>query len=90
MNNTVQLRVDGKTKHAVTAIFASLGMDVSTGIKIYLERVIKEDGIPFALTVKPNNAAIASTRQWKKVRGILKNKITESPLKYQRRVRAEE
>lgn len=90
MNNTVQLRVDSKTKHAVAAIFASLGMDVSTGIKIYLERVIKEEGIPFSVTTKRSEAASAAAREWKKVRGLWKDKITESPLKYQRRIRAEE
>ena len=54
MNDTLQLRVDSKTKKRAAGIFQSLGMDMSTGIKVYLERVIKEKGIPFRLLLTEN------------------------------------
>ena len=49
MGNTVQLRVDAKTKRGVTNIFKSLGMDMSTGVKVYFQAVLKKKGIPFPL-----------------------------------------
>lgn len=49
MNCTIQVRVDPKTKQAVTRIFKKLGFDLSTGIKMYLEAVIRCNGIPFPL-----------------------------------------
>lgn len=49
MSNIVQLRVDAKTKKQVASIFANLGLDLSTGVKIYFQQVLKYKGIPFPL-----------------------------------------
>lgn len=54
MNSTIQVRVNAKTKRKVANIFQSLGMDMSTGVKIYFERVIEEKGIPFRLRLTEN------------------------------------
>lgn len=52
MNNTVQLRVDKKTKKAVAGIFQSLGLDMSSGVKIYFQQVLRYRGIPFPLVTE--------------------------------------
>lgn len=52
MSNTVQLRVDKKTKQAVAGIFQSLGLDLSTGVKIYFQQVLRHKGIPFPLVTE--------------------------------------
>mgnify|MGYP001577045641 FL=1 len=52
MSNTVQLRIDSKTKRAVSNIFRSLGLDMSTGVKIYFQKVLKYKGIPFLLVTE--------------------------------------
>ncbi|OGH71730.1 MAG: hypothetical protein A2921_01255 [Candidatus Magasanikbacteria bacterium RIFCSPLOWO2_01_FULL_43_20b] len=52
MSNTVQLRVDKKTKQAVAGIFQSLGLDLSTGVKIYFQQVLRYKGIPFPLVTE--------------------------------------
>lgn len=49
MSNTVQLRIDSKTKRAVSNIFHSLGLDLSAGVKIYFQQVLNFRGIPFPL-----------------------------------------
>jgi addiction module RelB/DinJ family antitoxin len=49
MSSTIQVRVDSKTKQSVTKIFAKLGLDVSAGVKIYFQQVLREKGIPFPL-----------------------------------------
>ncbi|WP_338433805.1 type II toxin-antitoxin system RelB/DinJ family antitoxin [Ligilactobacillus saerimneri] len=49
------IRLDENDKDAATAIFADLGMDFSTGIRIYLQQVIQNNGIPFPLVKQDNN-----------------------------------
>lgn len=50
MTKTYSLRLDDKTKSEAQKVFNDLGMDFSTGIKIYLKQVIKNNGIPFELS----------------------------------------
>ncbi|MFH1946555.1 MAG: type II toxin-antitoxin system RelB/DinJ family antitoxin [Candidatus Magasanikbacteria bacterium] len=62
MNDTVQLRVDSKTKKDVAKIFKSLGMDMSTGVKIYFQQVLNSQGIPF-LVLTENGFTLQEERQ---------------------------
>ncbi len=45
--DTIQIRVDAKTKKAAKKLFAEMGMDLSTGIKLYLAQALQEKGLPF-------------------------------------------
>jgi DNA-damage-inducible protein J len=47
--DTIQIRVDAKTKKLAKKIFADLGMDLSTGMKVYLAQVIRGKRIPFEI-----------------------------------------
>jgi len=47
----IQVRVERPLKEDVTEIFTSLGIDVSTAVRIFLQRCRAVRGIPFALTV---------------------------------------
>lgn len=49
MTSTIQVRMDAKTKRSVAKIFNELGLDVSTGIKLYFHQVLLHKGIPFEL-----------------------------------------
>ena len=44
-------------KEEAVKIFNELGLDLTTGIKIYLTKVVKEQGIPFEMTVKNDDLA---------------------------------
>lgn len=52
MSEVVQLRVNAQTKKAVMRIFKDIGLDLSTGIKIYFQQVLNQKGIPFPLLTK--------------------------------------
>lgn len=39
--DTIQIRIDGKVKKAAQKIFADSGMDLSTGMRIFLSNVVK-------------------------------------------------
>ncbi len=44
---TIQLRIDKKTKETAQKIFAELGMDMSSGMKLFLSQVVRTKSIPF-------------------------------------------
>ncbi|MDR1656461.1 MAG: type II toxin-antitoxin system RelB/DinJ family antitoxin [Deltaproteobacteria bacterium] len=45
----VSVRIDDATKRQAEAVFAALGMNMSTGINIFLAQVVRSRAIPFAL-----------------------------------------
>lgn len=47
----INVRIDDETKELSKEILESLGMDLSTGIKVFLKQVIAKNGIPFELTL---------------------------------------
>ncbi len=53
---TVQIRIDEKTKLAAQKTFKSMGMDMSSGVKIFLTQVVKDQCFPFVPNTKKNIA----------------------------------
>jgi DNA-damage-inducible protein J len=49
MDSTLQIRIDKKTKEAAQKTFRSMGLDISSGIKLYLTQVINRKEIPFQI-----------------------------------------
>lgn len=47
---TIQVRVDDALKTQADALFAGLGMDTSTAIRVFLKRSLRCGGIPFPVT----------------------------------------
>ncbi|OGG45398.1 hypothetical protein A2673_01255 [Candidatus Kaiserbacteria bacterium RIFCSPHIGHO2_01_FULL_50_13] len=45
---TVNVRIEEKTKRAAKKALAGVGLDLSSGVKIFLHQVIAEKGLPFA------------------------------------------
>jgi len=43
----LQVRVESKVKKQAYKVLSSLGMDLSTGVRIFLNQLIIKDGIPF-------------------------------------------
>lgn len=50
MAKTIQVRVDDKLKDSADVLFASLGLDTSTAIRMFLVASMEAGGIPFAIT----------------------------------------
>ena len=46
---TMNIRVDKDVKDNAKAIFAELGMDLTTAVNIFLRQSIRQHGIPFEL-----------------------------------------
>ena len=46
---TVQVRIDNNMKLAADSLFASLGLDTPTAVRIFLAAAVENGGIPFAV-----------------------------------------
>lgn len=46
---TIQVRTNEVVKEKARKIFSELGLDLSTGINLYLVQVVKRKGIPFEI-----------------------------------------
>ena len=53
---TIQIRVDDATKAAADSLFASLGLDTSTAVRMFLSASIEENGLPFPVKRRKYNA----------------------------------
>lgn len=47
MSATIQIRIDDRIKQAVKKILDTLGLDFSAAIKMYLNQIVAERGLPF-------------------------------------------
>ena len=50
---TINVRTDSEIKSAAQVIFASLGLDMSTAINMFLRQTVRQNDIPFVLTTAP-------------------------------------
>ncbi|MGX7107496.1 type II toxin-antitoxin system RelB/DinJ family antitoxin [Hutsoniella sourekii] len=50
-STNIKVRVDKEIKEKAQSIFEDLGMNMSTGINIFLAAVLREEGIPFQLNI---------------------------------------
>lgn len=73
---TIQVRVEEGTKKAAAKVFADMGLDLSSGVKIFLSQVIREKGIPFTPTA---NTAEIRARWDREVAVARKGKGYTSP-----------
>jgi DNA-damage-inducible protein J len=49
MAKTIQVRVDDQLKNSADMLFASLGLDTSTAVRMFLVAAMEAGGIPFAV-----------------------------------------
>jgi DNA-damage-inducible protein J len=65
--DTIQIRIDSKTKNAARKTLDELGLDMSTAVKLFLVNVINRKGMPLDLrtengfTLAQEEALIAET-----------------------------
>jgi DNA-damage-inducible protein J len=54
MNTTVQIRIDSETKERARIAFEGMGLDLSSGIKLFLTQVSNTGEIPFRIFTADN------------------------------------
>lgn len=61
----INLRIDDELKENSREILESLGLDLSTGIKVFLKQVVAKNGIPFELTLSELDMSVLQMEQGK-------------------------
>jgi DNA-damage-inducible protein J len=51
--STLSIRIEEKTKQEATKTLAALGLDMSSAVKMFLNQVVIEQGIPFKPSRNP-------------------------------------
>ncbi len=49
----INVRIEAKTKREASKALADIGLDLSTGVKLFLHQVVTEKGLPFTPTKNP-------------------------------------
>jgi len=63
MNTTIQIRIDSKTKTKAQRVFKDMGIDMSSGVKMFLHQVSMDNCMPFV----PSTAKTRAIRKkWDK------------------------
>jgi len=64
----ISIRMDAELKTQADALFAELGMNLSTAFNIFVRQAIREGGIPFDISLKqPNKSTIAALHEAEKL-----------------------
>lgn len=69
---TIQIRIDAKTKKAARKTLDALGLDMSSAVKLFLTNVVNSQSIPLDLrtengfTIAQEKALLAETKNAKK------------------------
>ena len=56
MNTTMQIRIDSPTKIKAQRAFKSMGIDMSSGVKMFLNQVVIDQCMPFVPSTKKTRA----------------------------------
>lgn len=53
--NQVQVRIDEKLKTEATKILSNIGLDLSSAVRLFLNRIVIEQGLPFEMKINKIN-----------------------------------
>lgn len=64
----VSIRMDSELKARAEALFAELGMSLSTAVHIFVRQSLREGGLPFQVrTERPNQETIAAMLEARRI-----------------------
>jgi DNA-damage-inducible protein J len=81
MNTTLQTRINAKLKAEAKKTLESAGLDLSTGIKLFLTQVVRTQSIPFEILSANNLSESVKKSIVKETKQALKSKTRYSSAK---------
>ena len=63
LTSAINVQVDSKDKEKATSILKELGLNMSTFVNMAIKQLIKNDGIPFEVTNKPNKELLKTIKE---------------------------
>ena len=58
-SSVLQVRIDENLRSQAAAIYADLGIDLQTAVRIFLKRSVMVNGLPFGMTLGERQDAVA-------------------------------
>tara|TARA_Y100000031_G_C7913194_1_gene244804 strand:- start:101 stop:388 length:288 start_codon:yes stop_codon:yes gene_type:complete len=86
--STIQLRIDDSTKRNASKVLDTLGLDMSTAIKLYLKQITLHKGLPFPLvtengfTVQGESEILQAAEEAVQGKNVTKAMSKKQALKY--------
>ena len=74
MSTVLQVRIDERTKQNAEFVLKSVGLDLSTAIRMFLVKVIRTGGIPFEPVIEENFDEKDFDKAWKDISKHAKEK----------------
>ena len=66
MNSEIRVRISPDLKNQATAVLSQCGLTISDAVRLFLEQVVKRDGLPFEIKM-PNITTIAAMKESRKL-----------------------
>ncbi|MHB8913556.1 MAG: type II toxin-antitoxin system RelB/DinJ family antitoxin [Minisyncoccota bacterium] len=73
MTSTIQVRVDSQTKKKADETLRKMGLDMSSGVKIFLHQVVRSGSIPFMIRTENGFTPEQELQMIRETRAALKN-----------------
>lgn len=81
---TINVRIEEKTKRAASKVLSGMGLDLSAGVKLFLNQVVTEQALPFTPSTRDAKklrakwdseakAALKSGKRYTSGRGLLED-----------------
>ncbi len=74
MTTQLQVRIDAKKKKEAQRIFKEMGLDMSSGIKMFLQHVVNTETIPFPIVTKNGFTELQEQKMLDEVHVALKGR----------------
>ena len=77
----INIRTDSDIKAQAQAIFASLGLDMTTAVNLFLRQTVRQNDLPFVLTNLPQNKPVqAQPASREQMFGLLRDQYQCQPI----------
>jgi DNA-damage-inducible protein J len=63
MQTHINIRMDSEVKEQAQALFAQLGMDMTTAVNLFLRQSLREQAIPFGISLHAAGKRVAPLRR---------------------------
>ncbi len=64
----IQIRVDSALKQQADMLFAELGLDTTTAMRIFLKTAVREQRLPFEVTLNPKEDLIELQKRLEEIK----------------------
>ncbi len=67
MDSVIRTRIDSQTKQKATEILESCGLTMSTALRLFVEQVVINEGLPFDINRKPSPRLIQAMHETQEI-----------------------